>query len=68
MGRRLLDVIAIKDDDILKHRGVDAVQYLSFQRYIIYFLILLTLVCLLVILPINTQGDLSKYSPLTLSD
>lgn len=60
IGRRLLDVIAIKDEDILKHRGVDALQYLSFQRYIIYFLILLTTICLLVILPINLHGDMSK--------
>ena len=60
MGRRLLDVITIKDEDILKHRGIDAVKYLSFQRYIIYFLVFLTVVCLLIILPINTQGGLSE--------
>ena len=60
MGRRLLDVITIKDEDILKQRGIDAVQYLSFQRYIIYFLVFLTVVCLLIILPINTQGGLSE--------
>ena len=62
IGRRLLDVIAIKDEDILRHRGVDALQYLSFQRYIIYFLILLSAMCLLVILPLNLLGDMSKFN------
>lgn len=61
MGRRLLDVIAIRDDDIRRVKGVDAVQYLIFQRYIMYFLAILTVICLVIILPINLQGTMRKY-------
>lgn len=62
MGRRLLDVLSIADNDIQKQKGIDAVQYLTFQRYIIYFLVLLTAICLIIILPINLQGNLREYS------
>lgn len=34
----------------------DASQYLLFQQYIIYFLAILSLFCILVILPVNLQG------------
>lgn len=60
MGRRLLDVLSITDNDIQKQKGIDAVQYLTFQRYIIYFLLLLTAICLIIILPINLQGNLRE--------
>lgn len=60
MGRRLLDVLSITDNDIQKQKGIDAVQYLTFQRYIIYFLVLLTAICLIIILPINLQGNLRE--------
>ena len=65
MGRRLLDVLSITDNDIQKQKGIDAVQYLTFQRYIIYFLVLLTAICLIIILPINLQGNLREYSSST---
>lgn len=51
------DVLFIKDDDILQHKGADALQYLIFQRYIIYFMFLLTCLCMAIILPINANGD-----------
>lgn len=60
MGRRLVDSIMIRDEDIQRVKGIDAVQYLMFQRYILLFLTFLSAVCLLVILPINLQGTFCK--------
>lgn len=51
----------IKDADIQRVKGIDAVQYLMFQRYILFFLTVLSCVCLLIILPINLQGALREY-------
>lgn len=61
MGRRLLDALTISDQDIQRLKGIDAVQYLTFQRYLIYFLSLLTVICILIVLPINLQGNLRKF-------
>ena len=55
-----MDSIMIKDADIQRAKGVDAVQYLMFQRYILCFLTFLTVVCLLVVLPINLQGKMRE--------
>jgi hypothetical protein len=52
----LFDLLLIKDEDILAKKGPDAVHYLIFQRYIIYFLLILTVICTIVILPINLMG------------
>ena len=60
MGRRLLDALSISDKEIQRQKGIDAVQYLIFQRYLIYFLILLSVVCIVIVLPINLQGTLRK--------
>ena len=72
MGRRLLDVISIQDSDIQKVKGIDAVQYLMFQRYILYFLTLLTAICMIIILPLNLQGtmhdDSKPYARTTISN
>ncbi|KAF7665823.1 hypothetical protein LDENG_00130600 [Lucifuga dentata] len=53
----------MKDEEIRSKCGIDAITYLSFQRYII---LLMTVVCLLslaVILPINFSGNLLGDSP-----
>ncbi|RWS28245.1 CSC1-like protein 2 isoform X5 [Leptotrombidium deliense] len=55
-GNWLLDMFLIRDKDILRKRGKDAVDYLTFQRYIIIFLMVLTGICLCIILPVNLQG------------
>lgn len=39
------------------NKGSDALQYLLFERYLICFLALLTLICLIIILPTNLQGN-----------
>lgn len=38
--------------------GPDAVQYLSFQRHIIVYMLIMMIISLTIILPINFQGDL----------
>lgn len=48
---------SISNRDILKSRGNDALQYLLFQQYIIYFLAILSIFCIFVVLPVNLQGN-----------
>lgn len=63
VGYKLSDVLLITDKDIRENRGNDAYQYLLFQKYIIYFLTILTAFCMLVILPINMFCGESFDSP-----
>ncbi|RWS27713.1 hypothetical protein B4U80_02290 [Leptotrombidium deliense] len=56
VGFWIFDLFLIKDKEILRNKGKDAVQYLVFQRYIIGFLIFLSIIAIFVILPINLQG------------
>jgi len=56
VGYKLSDVLLISNDDILTSRGNDALQYLLFQQYVIYFLAILSIFCMLVVLPVNLQG------------
>ncbi|CAL1280969.1 unnamed protein product [Larinioides sclopetarius] len=65
-------IFVLKDDQILKRNGPDAIQYLSFQRHIIIFLAIICIICLTVVLPVNYQGDLvdadSSFGRTTLSN
>jgi len=56
-GHWVLTLLLIKDSDILKKKGPDAVHYLIFQKYILFFLLILTIICLFVILPVNLSGE-----------
>lgn len=56
VGYKLSDVLLISNQDILTSRGNDALQYLLFQQYILYFLAILSIFCMLVVLPVNLQG------------
>ena len=51
-----------RDSDILEKCGPDAVQYLSFQRYLLVYLSIITVLSISVILPINFMGELGKYN------
>jgi hypothetical protein len=42
--------------------GVDAVQYLKFQRHLIVFVAIMTVVCVGVILPVNFQVRQSEMT------
>uniref|UniRef100_A0A6G1SC49 Transmembrane protein 63A n=1 Tax=Aceria tosichella TaxID=561515 RepID=A0A6G1SC49_9ACAR len=57
VGYKLSDVLLISNKDILASRGNDALQYLLFQQYILYFMALLSIFCMLVVLPVNLQGQ-----------
>eukprot|EP00095_Tigriopus_kingsejongensis_P009316 snap_masked-scaffold320_size207635-processed-gene-1.8 protein:Tk09316 transcript:snap_masked-scaffold320_size207635-processed-gene-1.8-mRNA-1 annotation:"hypothetical protein L798_12217" len=54
----ITSVFTLSDDKFLRKCGVDAVQYLRFQRHLILLVAIITLVCIGVILPINFQGDI----------
>lgn len=48
----------LRDVDILRKCGKDAVQYLSFQRYLMIYIAIITALSVGIILPINFMGDL----------
>ncbi|PSN32304.1 CSC1-like protein 2 [Blattella germanica] len=54
----LAAIFRIKDENILLKCGPDAVQYLSFQRHIIVYMLIMMFVSLTIVLPINFQGEL----------
>lgn len=47
----------VKDSDITQKCGRDALQYLSFQRYLIIYTTIVTVLSISVILPINFLGN-----------
>ncbi|XP_022237734.1 calcium permeable stress-gated cation channel 1-like [Limulus polyphemus] len=51
-----------RDEHILKKNGHDAVQYLSFQRHIILYMFIICVVSLVIVLPVNFQGNLEGDS------
>ena len=48
-------IFTLSDDKYLRKCGPDAVQYLRFQRHLIGFMAIMTVVCICLILPINFQ-------------
>ncbi|KAL8602470.1 hypothetical protein ACOMHN_063337 [Nucella lapillus] len=56
--RWIITFIKLKDIDILHKCGRDAMQYLSFQRYLLVYITIITVISIAVILPINFQGNL----------
>ncbi|XP_076068118.1 transmembrane protein 63 isoform X3 [Oratosquilla oratoria] len=48
----------IKEKHILAKSGLDAVQYLSFQQHIIVYMMIICVISIVLVLPINFQGDL----------
>merc|ERR1719317_390697 len=48
--------LTLKEKNLVGLMGPDAVQYLRFQKYIIIYIVLTTIVSLGVILPLNFQG------------
>lgn len=56
--RWIVTYVKLKDLDILHKCGRDAVQYLSFQRYLLVYLSIITILSIGVILPVNFQGHL----------
>jgi len=54
----LKSIFTMDDDEIEIDYGEDALQYLTFQRYIIGYLLFVMVLCLSVILPLNFTGSL----------
>ncbi|CAL4071629.1 unnamed protein product, partial [Meganyctiphanes norvegica] len=48
----------IKEEHILAKSGRDAVQYLSFQQHLIVYMMIVTVISIVIVLPINFQGTL----------
>ena len=58
----LSSVFTLPDQRIIECRGTDALHYLRFQRHIICFLLIVTVISIVVILPINLQGTYTTNS------
>ncbi|XP_025018589.1 CSC1-like protein 1 isoform X2 [Tetranychus urticae] len=63
---------SISDEAILERRGVDALNYLLFLRHLIFFLAIISVLCIFIILPINLMGNYvrgkSLFSRLTIEN
>ncbi|XP_037593681.1 CSC1-like protein 1 isoform X3 [Cebus imitator] len=59
----LTAIFRLHDDQILEWCGEDAIHYLSFQRHIIFLLVVVSFLSLCVILPVNLSGDLLGKDP-----
>jgi hypothetical protein len=49
-----------RDKDILQKSGQDAIQYLSFQRYLIIYTTVVMVLTVVIIIPVNFSGSNSK--------
>lgn len=47
----------VKDKDILKKSGQDAIQYLTFQRYLIIYTTIVMVLVVAIIVPVNFSGN-----------
>lgn len=57
-----------RDQQFLEKCGPDCVQYLSFQRHLIFLSTLITITALIVVLPINLQNKIANVGPMEFSD
>lgn len=51
-------IFCLNDEDVQNKCGSDALQYLRFQRHIIFYLSVIVVLSICVILPLNFQGTL----------
>ncbi|KAL4238495.1 Transmembrane protein 63C [Mactra antiquata] len=52
----ILAFIRIRDADIVKKCGQDAMQYITFQRHILLYVVIVTLLSTAIIVPVNFTG------------
>ncbi|KAK7906922.1 hypothetical protein WMY93_015534 [Mugilogobius chulae] len=57
-------IVRMEDEKIKARCGIDATNYLSFQRNLIFLLVVITITSLGIILPVNLTGDLLENNPL----
>ncbi len=58
VGAWIASIFTMTDEQYLRKCGNDAVQYLKFQRHLIFFTFIIMVACIGIILPINFQGTL----------
>ena len=56
VGAWILSIFTLSDEKYMRKCGVDAVNYLKFQRHLIVFVGIITISCVGIVLPINFQG------------
>ena len=56
IGGWIRSIFTLTDEQYMRKCGVDAVQYLKFQRHLIFFVFIISIACICIILPINFQG------------
>uniref|UniRef100_A0A8C6TRU7 Transmembrane protein 63A n=1 Tax=Neogobius melanostomus TaxID=47308 RepID=A0A8C6TRU7_9GOBI len=56
-------IIRMDDEKIKTRCGIDAIHYLSFQRNMIFLLIVITITSLGIVLPVNLTGNLLENNP-----
>ncbi|CAL8099974.1 unnamed protein product [Orchesella dallaii] len=61
-------VFTLTDQQYLEKCGPDCVQYLSFQRHLIFLSTIITITALIVVLPINLQTKIANDGPMEFSD
>ncbi|XP_060569118.1 calcium permeable stress-gated cation channel 1-like isoform X3 [Ruditapes philippinarum] len=49
--------IRVKDSDIVKKCGMDALQYITFQRYILLYVLVVCVLSTAIIIPVNFTGS-----------
>lgn len=59
IGGWIRSIFTLSDEKFLHKCGIDAVQYLKFQRHLIFFTTIITVACICIILPINFQGKVT---------
>ncbi|KAL5008324.1 hypothetical protein ScPMuIL_013905 [Solemya velum] len=57
--------LRVKDADILQKSGRDAIQYLSFQRYLLVYMAIIWVLSTVVVIPVNFTGTNGKSSHFT---
>ena len=49
--------VLCRDERILQRSGRDAIQYLTFQRYLLVYMVVVVVICIGIILPVNFMGE-----------
>ena len=56
----LLYFFSVRDADIAKKCGQDAIHYIKFQRYILFYVLIVTILSTAILIPVNFTGNNSK--------
>lgn len=62
-----MSVFYFRDKDILKKSGQDAIQYLTFQRYLIIYTTIVMVLVVAIVVPVNFSGNNSMCIDLVIT-